>query len=158
LGLTIAGLALLGVACATIFCPLLAEIIEAVQEKEGLEEHPQLNDKATGLFNGSYAIGCIIAPIYGGALADKWGFPTTCDVMALSSFVFGVLYFFINILPFFFIKKAAPLSSKPSVTRFEDGVVEERRSLKAKTTIQKGNDTLDKTTGEGENRLSEVPE
>jgi hypothetical protein len=76
--------------------------------------------------------------------------------MALSSIAFGVLYFFFNILPFCFKKKGAAATGKASTTRFEDGVVEERRSLnvKSKTTIQKGNDTV----GDETNRLSDIAE
>lgn len=40
LGLTITGLAFLGIAIALIFVPLLNEIIDSVQEKEGVEGHP----------------------------------------------------------------------------------------------------------------------
>ncbi len=33
-----------------------------------------LNDKASGVFNTSFACGCIVAPIIGGALNDEVGF------------------------------------------------------------------------------------
>jgi len=71
LAISTAGLALLGIACSVIFVPLLSEIIEGVKEKEGITESPELNDKAAGLFNTAYAIGCIIAPILGGYLNEK---------------------------------------------------------------------------------------
>ena len=94
------GMAVLGFSCAWIFVPLMPEIIEAVQDKEQIQENEDLNDKASGLFNFSYAIGCLVAPILGGAFNELWGFRTTCDVMAMSSLVFGGIYFFINLLPF----------------------------------------------------------
>jgi MFS family permease len=93
------GLALLGIACSVIFVPLLSEIIEGVQEKEGITEMGELNDKAAGVFNTSYAIGCIIAPILGGYLNIYTDFRTTSDIMALSSAVYGTLYFCVAILP-----------------------------------------------------------
>jgi MFS family permease len=70
LGMTIAGVVCLGVSVAFIFVPLLSEIIAAVQEKENMGENHVLNDKASGIFNTSYATGCIVAPILGGALDD----------------------------------------------------------------------------------------
>ena len=69
--LTLAGLALLGVGAASIFVPLLSEIIEAIQLKYVIGESPYLIDKASGLFNIAYSLGCIIAPILGGFLNTK---------------------------------------------------------------------------------------
>jgi hypothetical protein len=66
----IIGISLLGVAVSLIFVPLLSEIIESVQEKEGLGENPILNDKSSAVFNASYATGCVTGPLVGGALND----------------------------------------------------------------------------------------
>jgi MFS family permease len=96
---------MLGISVSFIFVPLLSEIIAAVQEKENLGENPNLNDKASGIFNTAYAIGCIIAPILGGTFTDNWGFRRCCDIMAFSSVTFAGLYFLLNILPGFFEKK-----------------------------------------------------
>jgi hypothetical protein len=61
------GFNLLGFSISFIFVPLLSEVVDAVKEKEGLtEESEQLNDLASGFFNTSYAIGCLLAPILGG--------------------------------------------------------------------------------------------
>jgi MFS family permease len=107
------GISLLGVAVSLIFVPLLSEIIESVQEKEGLGENPLLNDKASAVFNAAYATGCVTGPLIGGALNDafsvigpdgtliKEGFAETCDVMACSGAVFATLYFFVAIVPGF---------------------------------------------------------
>lgn len=111
LAISTVGLGLLGVGCSVIFVPLLSEIIEGVQEKENIGESAELNDKAAGLFNTSYAIGCIIAPILGGFLNEKYGFETTCDIMACSSFAFGVFYFLFRVVPGFFIKPKPKLPS-----------------------------------------------
>ncbi len=112
LAISTVGLGILGVACSVIFVPLLSEIIEGVQEKENIGESAELNDKAAGLFNTAYAIGCIIAPILGGYLDRVEGFRTTCDIMACSSFAFGVFYFFFRVLPGFFMK---PKPKQPSM-------------------------------------------
>lgn len=110
MGILIAGISILGVSIALIFVPLLSEIIEAVQEKEGLGEDPILNDKASALFNASYATGCIIAPILGGALKQAFGgFRGTCDFMALCSGGVGIIFFFVIILPSCFMKKKKPV-------------------------------------------------
>jgi MFS family permease len=71
----IGGMVLLGLSVSIIFVPLLAEIIISVQEKEQISsENSVLNDKASGLFNIFYAIGCIIAPVIGGYLNTIVGF------------------------------------------------------------------------------------
>jgi MFS family permease len=100
LPMMLVGMVFLGFSCGFIFVPLLPEIIEAIQDKEGIGENEELNDKASGFFNASYAIGCLIAPILGGAFNDAWGFRKTCDIMAMLAAIFGVVYFLINVLPY----------------------------------------------------------
>ena len=108
--MVIIGVSLLGMAVALIFVPLLSEIIAAVREKEGLDESPILNDKASAVFNAAYATGCVSGPLIGGAIRDsfavngKGGFRETTDIMAFAAAGISVLYFFVNILPYFFIK------------------------------------------------------
>jgi MFS family permease len=95
-----------GVAVSFIFVPLLSEIVDAVKEKENItEESEQLNDLASGLFNTSYAIGCLIAPILGGVFNDLYGFRYTCDIFAFSSLAFAVVYFFGNMVPYLIERK-----------------------------------------------------
>ena len=96
----IAGISLLGFSCAFIFAPLLPEIIDAVQDKEEIGENQELNDKASGLFNSSFAIGCLLGPIIGGLLNDNFGYRTTCDIMAFFSLIYSFIYFSIVILPY----------------------------------------------------------
>lgn len=111
---TLVGIGFLGFSVAFLFVPLLPEIISSVSEKEGLENSPFLADKASGIYNGAYGVGNCLAPIIGGALTSARnakfnskteGFRFTCDVMALSSFGFGVLYFLLAILPSLLSKK-----------------------------------------------------
>ena len=97
----ILGNALNGFAISFIFVPLPAEIIDAVKEKEGItEDNEQLSDFAAGIFNSSYGIGCLIAPIMGGFFNDHYGFRITCDIFAFSSLIFGFIYLFVNVIPF----------------------------------------------------------
>ena len=112
LGLTLAGTGALGFSVAFLFVPLLPEIIASVAEKEGLENSPFLSDKASGIYNSAYGVGNCLAPIIGGAISDayghregglapdvKKGFPFTCDIMAIASAVFCVIYFLFAIVP-----------------------------------------------------------
>lgn len=103
--MTLAGLGLLGLTTATVFVPLLSEIIDAIEEKEGTNGNPQINDKASALFNTAGAIGTIVGPIIGGMMDDWMGFESTCDVLALSALVFGIIYFFLGLLPSWLKKK-----------------------------------------------------
>ena len=111
LGLTLAGTGALGFSVAFLFVPLLPEIIASVAEKEGLENSPFLADKASGIYNSAYGIGNCLAPIIGGQISDAYGkrpnlppdvtkgFPFTCDVMAIASAAFCLIYFLFAIVP-----------------------------------------------------------
>jgi MFS family permease len=111
LALTLVGTGALGFSVAFLFVPLLPEIIASVAEKEGLENSPFLADKASGIYNSAYGVGNCLAPIIGGAISDaygalpdgktdvKKGFPFTCDVMAISSATFCLIYFLFSIVP-----------------------------------------------------------
>jgi MFS family permease len=99
IALSALGLAILGGSCSLIFVPLLSEIIEGVREKEGIIDSGTINDKAVGVFNTAYAIGCIIGPILGGYLSMMTGFRTTCDVMAFCSLGYALIFMFTIIVP-----------------------------------------------------------
>ena len=73
---------------------------------------------AAGLFNFSYAVGCIVAPILGGYLNEIFKFRLTCDIMAIASLAYGVFYFFVRILgDKYFIPKHKPLPVKDNMSR-----------------------------------------
>lgn len=113
------GLALLGCSCSVIFVPLLPEIIESVRDQEGIKDSGTLNDKAAGVFNTAYAVGCIIAPILGGYLSMLTNFRITCDIMAISSAGYALVFFAVIILPSCCGKTEAPpspLSGSPVPT------------------------------------------
>ena len=106
LPMTIVGCCCLGSSVAFILVPLLSEIIHAVQLKENIGEDPELNDRASGIFNLGFATGSIIAPILGGTLQDVLGsFRLTCDVMGFSALLFSVIFFFLSTLPALMEKK-----------------------------------------------------
>ena len=103
--LMLVGNALGGFSVAFIFVPLLAEIIEVVKEKEQIPDddeylNEQVSDLSSGLFNTSYALGCLFAPILGGLFNDLYGFRNTCDIFAFSSLAYAVIYFFLSTLPY----------------------------------------------------------
>lgn len=129
----IGGICLLGVAISLIFVPLLSEIIESVQEKEGFGENPQLNDKASAVFNAAYATGCIIGPILGGVISDEFGddgFRRTCDIMAIASGAFAVIYFFGNILPNCFKKKRTTMVQQDLISQDSSSEIQGSIDLK----------------------------
>lgn len=68
-----------------------------------------LNDKAAALYGLFYAIGAIIAPLTGSFVNDLSGrdWRTTCDVFAIISGVYTLLFFLINVLPDIHKEKAA---------------------------------------------------
>lgn len=84
-------------------------------------ESAELNDKAAGLFNTSYAIGCIIAPILGGYLNEIYGFKITCDIMAVSSLIFGVAYLIFRVILPCFLKKK-PKVKEPSMVEANEKI------------------------------------
>jgi MFS family permease len=97
--LSIIGFELLGVTTCTVFVPLLAEIIDAIEEKEGIKDCSQINDKASASFNIAGSIGTIVGPILGGALDDMFGFESTCDILGCTAAVIGFIYLIIAVLP-----------------------------------------------------------
>ena len=88
---------MLGTGGLFYFIPSLPEVIDAVQTRENIDpDNEILNDKAAGIYNAFYAIGCIIAPILGGILYDSIGYRYANDVIALLGFVFLIAYLVFN--------------------------------------------------------------
>jgi MFS family permease len=98
LTLTLVGLSLLGLSSACIFVPLMSELIEAIKVQDIIGESPALADKASGIFNAAYSLGCIIAPIIGAALNQKMKFARTCDVMAMSALGHASIYCVVGVI------------------------------------------------------------
>ena len=98
--LVILGYMILGVAGALALVPLFSSIIESVREKENINgKCENLHDKTSALFNASWALGSILAPIIGGAINTAYDFETACDVMMVVSFIYGLLFFVVFVLP-----------------------------------------------------------
>lgn len=100
------GFIILGINIATVFVPLLPDVIDAVEEKEGKRDYSMINDKASAAFNIAGSLGTIIGPILGGALSDQFGFIGTCDILASAGFILGAVYFAVAIIPNMRAKKA----------------------------------------------------
>ena len=106
----------LGLGVGGVTVPVLPELVEAVQVEvykiplavsNSEDEEREVNEKATlakicdkgsTLYNVSYALGCAVAPIIGGALDDALGFRTTSDIMAFLACGLAVFYYFAGIL------------------------------------------------------------
>ena len=104
------GNVLLGISFAIILIPIIPEIIEAVKQKEQVNDEDEvtlekISDLAPGFFGSFNALGNFIAPIIGGLLKKEVGFQSTCDIMALSSLLFGLIYLGVNTVPFIIEKK-----------------------------------------------------
>jgi hypothetical protein len=97
---------------AFMFVPIIPELIATMEEKEIIQrkkeigredakisKNPQISDKASALFNISYAIGAAIAPVIGGGLYDKVGFQSTADLMAATAICFSLIFFISGALP-----------------------------------------------------------
>jgi MFS family permease len=68
--MTIAGLLVLGGGTGTVVVPILIELVTSIKETMGATGGPSANDKASGLFTMSSALGTILGPVIGGVLFD----------------------------------------------------------------------------------------
>ena len=93
------GLCLTGITASCVFVPLLSDIIDAIEEKEGVRKNPFINDRASALFNTASALGTVIGPVIGGVLDDALGWASSCDVFALVTLGSGTLYVFLGLIP-----------------------------------------------------------
>jgi MFS family permease len=57
-------------------------------------------DRASGLYNAFYYVGMILSPLAGSLIYEYYrNFNRTCDVFALFSLSFTVVYLLFNVLP-----------------------------------------------------------
>ena len=95
-----------------VFIPILPEMLDALYAAKGITEGENertdmiIADKAAGLYGAFYSVGMILSPIIGGlayeffeGYHDKRAFNKTCDVWAVGSLAFTVLYLCWNVLP-----------------------------------------------------------
>jgi MFS family permease len=98
LTLVILGLFINGVGIAFIFVPLLVELMHIVSHKEKINSgNTQFNDKASGIFNFSFALGTILSPNLGGTLSDEIGFRYAADTMVIFSLVMACIWALTNV-------------------------------------------------------------
>ncbi len=97
----------------TVIIPGVIDTIEIEQKKKAdktgvafIPNNEQLGDKASALFNVSYALGGIISPILGGALYDKVGFQETADIMSALALAISLLFLLGGLIPFILKKKS----------------------------------------------------
>jgi MFS family permease len=109
LKMTISGFIFLGGMEAFIFVPLMPILIESLMldfkqrntafkklsEKDNDQVEELMTDKASSIFQGAQAIGCIIGPILGGFLNDLYKFQTTCDIMSFTCLLYAVFLYVI---------------------------------------------------------------
>ena len=95
--LVFSGLALNGISISFIFVPLLPEILYVVGTAEGMANDNDLNDKASGIYNVAYASGTILAPNIGGLLTDAYNFRIMCDILAIFSLCFSIIFLIFNV-------------------------------------------------------------
>ncbi len=94
-----------------VFIPILPEMIEAIYASKGLTEGEDertdgvISDKAAGLYGSFYSIGMIISPILGSLVFENFekfddtnAFNKTCDLFALATFVYSIIYLIFNII------------------------------------------------------------
>ena len=101
-----------------MFIPILPELIDSLyisrDIKQGDDERVDavISDKAAGLYGSFYSIGMIISPIFGSLIyehfkkedeglpmMDKSAFNKTCDVFALLTLAYTLIYVVFNVLP-----------------------------------------------------------
>ena len=82
----------MGIFLAYSLIPALPEMVESALPyypgHEGL-----VNDLSSGIFAAFFGIGQMLAPTYGSYMTAAYNFRITCDVMAITVFTFGVIYF-----------------------------------------------------------------
>lgn len=88
--------------------PILPEIVDSFCLNHGLTELKDekamaiISDRASALYVTFFNIGMIVSPIIGSIIYEiNKSFNSTCDVFALSSLVYTVLYFVVNIIPYY---------------------------------------------------------
>ena len=110
--LLLGSLVLLGAGAGTVTVPILLELVQSIKETIGVR--PGANERGSALFTMGSALGSIVGNWIGGLLYDQFGNPITCDIMALTSFTMGLLYFLMNIKPGFLLPKTQPQTQPPA--------------------------------------------
>ena len=149
---TVIGFIFLGAMEAFIFVPLMPLIIEAVLDKQTIDPayEEALNDKASSIFQGAQAVGCILGPILGGLLNDHFEFQGTCDIMAITCLAYATIYFAVNVLP--------ALRERREVNALRASVTEESRAVRVlnKGEVLEGRSVVKSSNMEFEGKKSKL--
>ena len=78
---------------ANLMMPSLVELNDIATEKFPDQEETVANISA-GIYNTTSAVGYLIAPIYGSAMEDQFGFRLTMDATVCIDLVFAIAYLF----------------------------------------------------------------
>ena len=93
LGIIIFSQVLHGLIDPFLLIPALPEMIDSASEKFPQSNINDINDVSSGLFNMFLGIGQICGPIISSSITKNFGFKTSCDTVAVISFIFGIIYF-----------------------------------------------------------------
>ena len=84
-----------------------------------------ISDKAAGLYGSFYSIGMIISPILGSIVYENFkakdktnAFNKTCDIFAIITLLYTIIYFLFNVLP---KSKKNNKKDRYSITSYIDG-------------------------------------
>lgn len=101
------GFFLVSIGQSFFIIPFIHEVVDAFKEKYKIRDNSLLNYKASGIFNASVAVGCILGPLMGGLLKDLVGYRETCDLMGVLSLACSIVYLVFNmkLKDFKFLKK-----------------------------------------------------
>ena len=68
------------------------------RENKDKELINKICDKASTFYNLTYALGCALAPIIGGAICDQWGFRRTSEFMAMICLFLFIFYLVVGVI------------------------------------------------------------
>jgi len=79
---------------AFLFIPLLPDMTDYALSKYHKSTHERVNNMVSAMFNASVNVGNALGAIMGALLNDRIGFRLTADVIGISVFIVGIIYFF----------------------------------------------------------------
>lgn len=104
--LMLAGMAFDGFFSAFTWIPIHPEMTEGVELDQQSKDNNfvstnMIADKVSALYNMSFALSSILAPIIGGGLYDRVGFQTASDIMAFAALTLSIYYAYSVTIPFY---------------------------------------------------------
>ena len=71
-------------------------MIESIIQEFPKNKRRDVNYKSSGLFNTALGMGQLIAPLYASNIKKSMNFKCACDIVALITLGFGLLYFVVG--------------------------------------------------------------